>query len=183
MGQYYRPILKSSKAGQFTVFNRFVNGEYTMAKLMEHSWWGNYFCDAISKMLYNKPKQVAWVGDYASNEGIEQSGMTVEHIHEVKGKGVSFTEGEFSLDNKFLCNHTKHIYIDLNRYKEKSTDKDGWVINPIPLLTAVGNGNGGGDYWWSEVHKEDVGSWAFDIISVKDKPLRGCKEVDIYFKE
>lgn len=43
-------------------------------------------------------------------------------------------------------------------------------------------GNGGGDYW-SEIHKEDVGSWAFDVISVKDKPLRGCKEVDIYFKE
>lgn len=108
--------------------------------------------------------------------------MTVEHIHEVKGKGVSFAEGEFILDNKFLCNHTKHLYIDLNKYKEKSIDIYGWVINPIPLLTAVGNGNGGGDYW-SEVHKEDVGSWAFDIISVKDKPLRGCKEVDIYFKK
>lgn len=140
MGQYYRPILKSAKAKQFTVFNRFVNDEYTMAKLMEHSWWENDFCNAVGKMLYNKPTQVAWVGDYASNEEVEQSGMTVDHIHGVEGKGVSFTEGEFLLDDKFLCNHTKHIYIDLNKYKEKSTDKYGWVINPIPLLTAIGNG-------------------------------------------
>lgn len=183
MGQYYRPILRSLKAKNFKVFNLSVNGEDTMAKLTEHSWWDNYFCNAISKMLYNKPKRVAWVGDYASNEDVEQSGMTVAHIHhDVNGLGVTFTEGEFSLDNKFLCNHTKHLYIDLNKYKEKSTDKDGWVINPIPLLTAVGNGGGLGDYH-SEVHGEDVGSWAFDIISIKDKPSRGCKEVDIYFKE
>ena len=183
MGQYYRPIIKSKQSKNFKVFNRYVNGEYTMAKLMEHSWWDNYFCGAVSKMLYNKPKQVAWVGDYAEDGEVRQTGMTVENIHhDVDGIGTTFTEGEFTLNNKFLCNHTKHVYIDLNKYKEKSTDKNGWVINPIPLLTAVGNGRGCGDYH-SEAHAEDVGSWAFDAISVKDKPLRGYKEVDIYFKE
>ena len=182
MGQYYRPIIKSTRAENFKVFNRFVNGEYTPAKLMEHSWWGNYFCDAVGKMLYNKPKQVAWVGDYAGDEEVKQTGMTVQHIHSVDGIGVTFTKGEFTLDNKFLCNHTKHVYIDLNKYKEKSTGEDGWAINPIPLLTAVGNKSGGGDYF-SEVHAKDVGSWAFDVISVKDKPLRGYKELDIYLKE
>lgn len=59
MGQYYRPILKSPKAQAFTIFNRFVNDEYTLAKLMEHSWWYNDFCNAIGETLYNKPKQVA----------------------------------------------------------------------------------------------------------------------------
>ena len=27
MGQYYRPIIKSTRAENFKVFNRFVNGE------------------------------------------------------------------------------------------------------------------------------------------------------------
>ena len=71
MGQYYRPVVKSTRAENFKVFNRFVNGEYTMAKLMEHSWWNNDLCCAIGKMLYNKPKQVAWVGDYAGDEEVE----------------------------------------------------------------------------------------------------------------
>ena len=51
MGQYYRPIIKSKQSKNFKVFNRYVNDEYTMAKLMEHSWWDNYFCGAVGKML------------------------------------------------------------------------------------------------------------------------------------
>ena len=182
MGQFYRPIIKSVQAKNFKVFNRFVNGKYTLAKLTEHSWWENDFCNAIGKMLYNKPKQVAWVGDYASDKEVEKSGMTVATIHDVGGIGTTFREGEFSLDNKFLCNHTKRVYINLSKYKAESTDKDSWILNPIPLLTAVGNGRGFGDYR-SKIHEEDVGSWASDIISIKDKPLRGYKEVYIYFKE
>ena len=37
MGQYYRSIIKSKQSKNFKVSNRYVNGEYTMAKLMEHS--------------------------------------------------------------------------------------------------------------------------------------------------
>ena len=49
MGQCFRTVLKRGKTGHYRVFNRDVNGYYTMAKLMEHSWWDNDFCKAIGK--------------------------------------------------------------------------------------------------------------------------------------
>ena len=65
MGQYYQPILGNVYGGQCKVFDRSVNGEYTMAKLLEHSWWNNTFVNAFSAFLYNNPGRVCWVGDYA----------------------------------------------------------------------------------------------------------------------
>ena len=39
MGQYFMPILGNAFGTDCKVFNRSVDGEYTFAKLMEHSWW------------------------------------------------------------------------------------------------------------------------------------------------
>lgn len=37
----------------------------------------------------------------------------------------------------------------------------------MPLLTAVGNGKGGGDYYGDRaINKEDVGLWAGDLIEI-----------------
>ena len=78
-----------------------------------------------------------------------------------------------------LVNHDKNQFVDLKKYKEKST-VDGWCIFPISLLTALGNGRGGGDY-----HKDDplVGSWAFDTISLTDQPVTGMEEIEPVFTE
>ena len=65
LGQYFRPILGDEFGLNCKVFDRSVNGEYTLAKLMEHSWWQNPFVNAFSEFLYNEPSRVAWVGDYA----------------------------------------------------------------------------------------------------------------------
>ena len=41
MGQYYRPILGDKYGLNCKVFDRSVDGRYTLAKLLEHSWWQN----------------------------------------------------------------------------------------------------------------------------------------------
>ena len=38
--------------------------------------------------------------------------------------------------------------------------------HPLALLTATGNGRGGGDYYGK--NKESIGVWKFDEISVSD---------------
>lgn len=184
MGQYFRAILKQNKNRRYAVYNRNVNGCYTMAKLMEHSWWDNDFCKAIEKKLYHRSAQVGWIGDYADDDVVlPKARMEVSNIHGIKGIEIqNFDENSFTLDNKFLINKDKKEYVDLNEYKEKSIDKDGWIINPLPLLTAVGNGNGGGDYF-AEQGKEFVGTWAFDRLIILDKPYKSYKKLDLCFKE
>ena len=55
-------------------------------------------------------------------------------------------------------------------------------LYPVSLLTAVGNGKGGGDYGW--YNKQLVGIWAFDLISIEDEvsPNYTIKDT-IIFKE
>lgn len=53
MGQYYMVLLE--KDGERKILDRSVDGEYTAAKLMEHSWWKNPFVGTVCKMLLNNP--------------------------------------------------------------------------------------------------------------------------------
>ena len=62
---------------------------------------------------------------------------------------------------RFIVNHSKRLFVD----KTKVPTKDGFTLHPLPLLTAEGNGRGGGDYRDGEPL---VGSWARDIISVEE---------------
>jgi len=167
MGQYFRTVLKQGKNKHYKVYNRYVNGKYTMAKLMEHSWWENEFCNAIGKKLYHKSAKLAWVGDYADDDIVfAKTGMNITDIHDVEGIEIpNFDENSFTLNNKFLINKDKKEYVDLNEYKEKSIDCKG-----------------GGDYY-AEQGKEFVGTWAFDRLIILDKPYKSYKKLDLCFKE
>lgn len=57
----------------------------------------------------------------------------------------------------------------------------GWRIHPLPLLTAIGNGLGGGDYYG--INTDDVGTWAWNEISVEDEPPVEYTEVKYTFRE
>ena len=73
MGQYYRIAYDD---GKLHINDRKVAGkDYIMAKLMEHSYFGNSLMDSMSSVIYKKPTRVIWVGDYA-NEGDEVSDAT-----------------------------------------------------------------------------------------------------------
>ena len=54
--------------------------------------------------------------------------------------------------------------INLNEYKAESVDKEGWTIHPLPLLTAVGNGRGGGDFQ-DGIGIEWLGLWAWHLLA------------------
>jgi len=176
MGQYFNVATMDSD-GKVTSYNRRVNGEYTMAKLTEHSWWYNEFVGTMTKKLHRKPTRIAWVGDYSEGEEIVKE----NHLYE-----LAFSEDEqgvekdiLLLDGKYLVNHSKKLYLDCNAYRERSNEDEDWCMHPLPLLTAAGNGLGGGDYYG--INKEDVGKWCWDLISVEDEPPEGYEEAEYTF--
>ena len=40
MGQYYRPVIETDE-NELKAIDNYVNGNYQLAKLMEHSWYDN----------------------------------------------------------------------------------------------------------------------------------------------
>ena len=121
-------------------------------KLTEHSWLLNPFVLAVAKRIYQKLCRVAWVGDYAEDDDLPVIAKHAgEAAYSLKGAyrkypGRKLKETDFSMRGKFLVNHTQKKYVDIDAFAE-ATDNDGWVLNPLPLFTAIGNGRGGGDYY------------------------------------
>ena len=191
MGQYFMPILGNAFGTDCKVFNRSVDGEYTFAKLMEHSWWLSPFVNSISARLYKELVRVAWVGDYADEPDDfcfkNCSAFYVPSYREVWGDGVltlGLTSTDFTLDGKFLLNYDTRQFVSLDEYKAASVDKDGWVIHPLPLLTAVGNDRGSGDFHEGNTGYEFVGIWAWHLLSIVDtRPPKHFKKLNLVFKE
>ena len=179
MGQYYKVIVRRN--GVDTVYSRNVDGEYTMAKLMEHSWWRNSFCCAFAKTLLDKPAKVCWCGDYAEEDECEALGFDYNKVWGNKGRGIKSTKFTLS-DVKYLINNDKKIYLNLEKY-HKNCEKDGWCIFPISLLTALGNDRGGGDFHEGNEGYSDVGAWAFDEIYISNTLPDGYKEEEYAFIE
>ena len=205
MGQYYNVLLKEGKKAS-VAYDRFliVKGErqYTMAKLMEHSWIGNHFVDTMCAKIYKTAStvRVVWMGDYGDtifrygkNENITLTEQEIVRLYDrcwdenVKTKAIR--KADFDFHNKFLINHTQKLYIDLNEYYEKSVMHtkygDDWCIHPLPLLTCIGNGLGGGDYHAPTANsdKELVGTWAWDEITIDDEPNPNYTKICPIFKE
>lgn len=102
---------------------------------------------------------------------------------DIKTGGVRIYDDNvgFPLKGKFLVNHTTKETISLDRYfKECAVKrKDYYGMNmectdPLPILTALGNGMGGGDYVGT--NESYVGTWAWDLLSVEDEAPEGYLE-------
>lgn len=190
MGQYYH-VITEDKDGTRTVYDiqtkKFIETqdyhEYNGLKIMEHSWIKNDFCTALALSLVGTPKRVAWVGDYTEDSELEEYGFTYEEVWGKEREEYTHTElTSYEVgQERYLCNISKNVYVDLKDYKKKST-VNGWCIFPISLLTAIGNGRGGGDYH-SGTCLEDVGSWAFDEIYISAEKPKGYEKLDLYFIE
>lgn len=188
MGQYYMPIIENEHGR--TVFDRRVDGEYTMAKLMEHSYWDNPFCCAFAEKLVDTPTKVCWVGDYAEPEECEDLGFTYNEVwgESYWNNAVGVKSTDFSLDNvRYLVNETRKQVVDLKEYKRKailSKPRYG-TINPIPLLTCLGNGRGGGDFHGSDKSTNSyVGRWAWDVIYLtNNEPPKDYRKIHPVFIE
>jgi len=153
MGQYYLAVFLAED-GKF--IRAFVNPHTynSGAKLTEHSYLGNAFMDAVEFMLspdgmFYKSRLV-WAGDYADPE---ESGDNLNTMaRRAEDKMVILQK---RTECRFILNHTKKLFIN------KDTIGD---IHPLALLTAEGNGSGGGDYHGEDEDK--CGSWARDVISM-----------------
>ncbi|HBG28981.1 MAG: hypothetical protein A2Y10_14835 [Planctomycetes bacterium GWF2_41_51] len=172
MGQYYKPI--NLENGQWLYSHDYGNG----LKLMEHSWIGNEFVGAVMKMMvaggswHKNP--IVWCGDYYDEEDYYSKVADNDKI-----QPNEFLTKQQQL-KAILVNHTTKEYVV---YSKIPVNSNGWQVNPLPLLTALGNGRGGGDYDLDYPDADKVGIWAKHILSVEYEIPEGYKELKVAFKE
>lgn len=215
MGQYYRGVILSKntkKSEKIIVKQSFCcyahdNG----AKLMEHSYVGNWYVKEYEKALaeefYGYP--LVWSGDYADshfdtdvyskalefvNKATRKNAKALGYRKNKNGRwgdefirdGITASEKSLAIATPYEELTTTYEYI-INFTKKmfvripKKTG-NGLLIHPLPLLCADGNGRGGGDY--EGTNMELIGSWAFDRIGVANELPKNIKtELVVEFKE
>lgn len=211
MGQYYTPILMGKRYGvQGTLYSHeYDNG----LKLMEHSYMGNNFVNAVLRKIDHQPMRIAWMGDYADSpypeddnkirEPYQRKLLKAEFMRIFKQSGKKRIHPEplegfdspDRFDGWYLINHSANEYVDLGKFQKENgwveswTDRDGkkvsyWMaIHPLPLLTACGNDRGGGDYHEKYPDFDLVGIWAFDLIEFASYKPVGFTERVVKFTE
>ena len=154
-------------------------------KLMEHGWLQNDFVNGVVEEIEDFPCRVAWVGDYADDQH-DFGDYYTEFVY-MRTWGDNVEESPFDCvpevhTEGFLVNCDKKLFIDLKKYAETSSYEPSWdkgrkwCIHPLPRLTAIGNGRGGGDYEGSCM--DMVGSWAMDLIEFTRENPTDATEVD-----
>ena len=203
MGQYYNILTK--RDDKYTLYSRsyrLTNGstEYQFAKLTEHSWINNTTMSCFSNFILRKPTKVAWVGDYSDQYEKDEivNNLDYNQIKELHNLAWNDQVREKILPFRpllvkylVLVNWDKKQYVDMYEYIEKSTVKEGcfagWCLHPLSLLTALGNGFGGGDY--HGINEDIVGNWCFDTLSFESYDIKekldndGYVKLDIEFRE
>ena len=214
MGQYYMPTLIAKDGTISTLYSHhYDNG----LKLMEHSYIGNNFVNAVCTQIWKNPMKVAWIGDYSDIpwEGTYTRYISRDDFEEICGNVWGSGRNQFYITPKpyahvsmrnrrrYLVNHTTKEYVDFENYIEENKwhKKSEWrtyangrvvdnktyeydvCVHPLPLLTACGNGRGGGDYYGCFPNYNDVGSWAFCEIELTRIRPKGYNLVEYYFSE
>lgn len=197
MGQYYYAILLAEAGVK-------PDGEHIRAwlsahdygngvKLTEHSYIGNKFMSAVEHLLCPDgafyKSRVVWAGDYsevreplalmASADGTgryaDVEPGTDKNLHSMADeqpyKAVAPPDRLMGA-YRYIVNHTKKQYVDKDWMK---AGMYGLRVHPLSLLTAEGNGLGGGDYRGPD--EEFVGTWARDVISVEKEVPEGFAEM------
>jgi len=191
MEQYYEPTIIYQDGSIASLYSHAYGSGL---RLMDHSWISNYLVNAVYSKILNKPRRIAWIGDYSKDEyetcgeaytkhlGLEDFMKCYSHVWKYEDEKESippsmYTQEDLNLINDktkemYLVNHDLKEYLDLGSYIERCTVKDGnwagWCVNPLPLLTACGNGRGGGDFYCNDTNigHEQVGIWAFDELEL-----------------
>lgn len=183
MGQYYKAIILGEKPSDATQPREIIRlwsspHDYGYgAKLMEHSYFHIHFVLNLEYQLSPEGmfyrSRVVWAGDYADDEPLQDSdaeSQTLYHLCKEDGTHLPLPHHD-TKDYPYLVNHTKKQYV--NKEKEE--------IHPLPLLTAEGNGRGGGDYGG---HNEELcGTWARDVISIEMEAPADYEELICEFEE
>ncbi len=175
MGQYYT-VANMDKKEVLCVEGKFIGGKLLeIAETAEDSL-------AILNQIAGpwKGDTVFLVGDYADlsdtkvpyfralREWTDKLHLTeslYDHVRETFTKVDGCAEDQ---RYRFIYNHARKEYIDILHCPEccDGTDWRQGYIAPLPLLIAMGNGRGGGDYY-SRDNDNLVGTWCDYITSVE----------------
>jgi len=174
MGQYYISIIidADNNVLAWLLAHDYTNG----LKLMEHSYIGNDFLNVVEELFiegspYYKSRLV-WAGDYADAENGNDDNKNLHSIaYEKEELKINPTSTKNMTEYPYIINHTKKQVV------KKGKEDD---IHPLSLLTAEGNGRGGGDFRGDD---EYVGYWSRDIISIAKCYPENYKLLDITFEE
>ena len=196
MGQYFKAFVQEERKGA----KGHIYG--SLGKLTEFCYFDVKAATTISAKLYKHKMKLCVMGDYADyvlSEGKKYPKELSERYKEIWEKcwGNGYEEREealgeiveFDFKGKVLCNHARHTFMSFDEYSDRVMyltpgGPFDAQINPIFLLTAIGNksgGNNGGDYYGC--FEEDLGTWAMDTISIEDKAPKGYKQSYYCFVE
>ena len=192
MGQYYRYIAENS--------DRTIVGEGDTLKLMESAYLNNQELSIFLENLYGNPMRLAFVGDYARDECTPNPESLPDVLLQTRLYTACWPKdgtpelmdlgGDMPPIHRYIINHTKKLFIDTLDYialtgfvegkaghnsagEEILTGKKSYgffTVHPLSILCAVGNGQGGGDYFG--LNDKIAGSWAWDFIELSDNPER-----------
>jgi len=156
MGQYYLAVILAEKSDKEYVRTYLDPLMYDNGmKLVEHSYIGNNFMNVVENLIgpngmFYKSRLV-WAGDYADKEPDSE-----KNLHTMCEEKSPFVYKDNVASYTYIVNHTKKVYV-----KKRSG------VHPLSLLTAEGNGRGGGDYHGPNM--DMVGTWARDVISMENE--------------
>ena len=190
MGQYYKAVLE--RGNDITVYNPQVAITMTKygisedeayhnppkdfydlfngMKLMEHSYIANDFVNGVVEALKDNSAKLIWLGDYAEEDPL------YDKVYVDDMKSTAFKQMPKVHEDGYIINHTKGVYFDLGQYI-KSALLTGKYIHPLPLLTASGNGRGGGDYNGTRMNR--IGSWSGDEIEYSETAPEGLEKITV----
>ena len=179
MGQFYKAIILADqkRAGREVIRLWSFGHDYGYgAKLMEHSYFHNYFVTNFEYQLtpegmYHKSR-VVWAGDYADEEE-DKEAYEKKNLYNLCKQNETHLPlpHQNTKQYRYLVNHSMRLYVD----------KDNEELHPLPLLTCEGNGRGGGDYHGH--HESLCGTWARDKISAEKNIPVGYEELVCEFEE
>ena len=160
MGQYYKIIAKNTETNEVFYNARVLKGyqKYIneMKKKHPKMYWDTHFGAKLMEHSWNSCHLMTSVASMLK-----------------KGKFRLIWCGDYAEDDEIKDISNGEADYDM-------LWRGTWCISPIPLMTAVGNGRGGGDY--DGVNFDKVGSWAWDEVSIGKKISDDYKKLDIYFK-
>lgn len=154
MGQYYHPIIMGKRYG---VQGWLYSHEYNNGlKMMEHSYLGNDFVNAVLRKIDHQPMRIAWMGDYADSPYPEDNEKDREPYQKKLPKAdflriwrsvygwidngaerkptarkihpepLEGFESPEKFDGYYLINHTQKTYVDLGEYEVLNGWTEEW---------------------------------------------------------
>lgn len=183
MGQYYKIAYEQND--KFYVNNRKIAGYgYVGAKLCEHAYDDNEIVKAVAQTIFKTKTKLMWVGDYVEDEEIgEITRYMYEYgdIYETEDNDIIFPSATFDYHGKYLVNHDTKQYISYDDMFNSEEYSDIYTFSPLVMLTVLGNGQSGSDYYGT--HEDLIGKWAWNTISIEEEIPDGFESLNIVFTE